>query len=210
MADFTVAQGQFLDWTLLDDTATDSPSVDSGDLTIPAGALETTLHIVVAHQDTNDASTSYVYVSVYVQAGGNDNDEDWREVCTLQAGGGQATTEALDDNSGSGQANPERIKVGATTDWDTGEGEDLFLLDAGTLADSCLVKIVGWSDADYYICAWELENAYDSSDALFDRVDFLNVPLPRGAEKALVIFTNSHGTATYAVRVDYTCVTDIE
>lgn len=209
MATLTVAQGQVLDWTLLDDTGTDDPYAGTGEVSVTAGALKWTLRIVVAHTDTNDGSTNYVTVSVMVQAGSNDNDEDWREILSQQAGGGQATAEALDANSGSGQANPEQIKVAATTDWDTGLGENLFLLDAGILADSCLVKIRGWSDADYYINAWELENAYDSADSLFDGVDFINVQLPEGTEKYLVTFHNSDGDATYAVRVDYDAVLEI-
>ena len=202
-ADYTVAQGEYLDWTLLDDTATDAPFIGTGEEIIPAGAVNTVLNIVVAHIDTNEGTT--VTVSVFVQAGGNDNDEDWRSIASLNAGSGTAVTEGLDDNTVT-----TTIPVDATTDWDTGDGEVLFLKDVGTLVDSCLVQIAGWSDGVSYTSAWAMENAYDASDELYSGVDFLNVPLPAGSEKCMVTFANNDADATYAVRVDYTSATDIE
>jgi hypothetical protein len=53
-------------------------------------------------------------------------------------------------------------------------------------------------------------NTYDASDELYDGVSQHEVELPPGAATARVTFTNTHGTATYDVRVDYTTVTDIE
>jgi len=202
MADFTKSKAQLLDWTLLDDTATDSPSVETSALALDE-ELGAILNIVVAHADTNDACTSYVYISVQGKVGSND--EDWREIARLQAGGGQATTEALDAESASGGTS---IKVAATTDWDTGQLERLFLKD-GTLVNSELVTIVGWSDADYYIAADNLTNTHAAATDLFDGVDEIPVHIPPEYDSVKVIFSNSHDTATYNVRVDYNVITEI-
>jgi len=210
VADFTKAQRELLDWTLLDDIGTDNPFATTGEETLTAGSIENVLHIVVAHRDANDAASAYVTVVVSVQSGPSDNDEDWREHVSFRTGGGQATAETLNANSGVSQANPERLEVADTTDWDTGLGETLFLLDSGTLLDSCLCKIAGWSDNDYYINAWDLERDYDNADILYDTVKEHAIQLPGGTEKCRVDFFNSDGDATYAVRVDVTEVTDIE
>jgi hypothetical protein len=206
VADYTKSQGQILDWTTLDDTASDTPFTETT-IQTKSDEIEVNLHIVVAHQDTNDAGTAPVTVSVLGRAG-SDN-EAWRLLAEFQAEAGQATAETLAANSGSGQANPERIEVADTTDWDTGEAEWLFLKDSGTLADSCLVLIKGWSDNDYYINAWDLVNAYDNADILYDKVSQFTVRVPAGVQYFNVTFHNSDGDATYAVRVDYTEVTDL-
>lgn len=202
MADFTKSKAELLDWALLDDTATDSPKVETDALALDE-ELGAILFIVVAHADVIDASTSYVYISIQGKVGSND--EDWREICRLQAGGGQATTEALDAESASGQTS---IKVAATTDWDTGQLERLFLKD-GTLINSELVTIVGWADADYYIAADNLAETHAIATALFDGVDEIPVRIPKEYDAVKVIFGNSHGTATYNVRVDYNVITEI-
>lgn len=202
MADFTKSKGQLLDWTLLDDTATDSPSVETSALALDE-ELGATLTIVVAHADTTDASTSYVYISVQGKVGSND--EDWRQIVPLQAGGGQATTEALDAESASGQT---QVKVAATTDWDTGQLERLFLKD-GTLINSELITVVGWADADYYIAADNLAYTHAAATALYDHVDEIPIHIPPGYDSVKVIFGNTHGTATYNVKVDYNLITEI-
>lgn len=207
MADFTKTQGTFLDWTALGDTVTDLPFVDSGTLTIPAGALSTTLHITVAHTDINAAATNYVYVKVYVRTGAND--EDWRLSASLQAGGGTAVLEPVADTSGAGEANPERLQVADTTDWDTGAQERIFVMDT-TLANSEVVTIVGWADNDYYVCADGMTLAHANTADALSGVDGLNILLPDGADYCKVVFTNSDDDANYAVKIDYTSVTDIE
>jgi hypothetical protein len=55
-----------------------------------------------------------------------------------------------------------------------------------------------------------LVNAYDSSDYLYDIVDEWNIEIPGETQQARVFFYNTDGDATYACRVDYELVTDIE
>jgi len=204
MADFTKSRGQLKDWTLLDDTATDTPTVDSGELDLSGGDIGCILHLVVAHADVVDAATSPVYINVMTKKGSGN--EDWGLFAQLQAGGGQAVTEALDAESASGQ---KQVKVAATTDWDTGQLERLFLLD-GTPANSELVTVMGWADADYYLVAENLSNTHAIATALFDGVDEIPVYIPPEFQTVKVLFGNSHGTATYYLRVDYELITDIE
>jgi hypothetical protein len=204
MADYTKDQGEALVWTLLDDTATDNPHVTTGDETVTAGALSWLLRIVVAHIDTNDAATSYVKVIVSTRAGADAS--RYRELVSAQAGGGQSTTEGLDDvPSGT------TIPVDATTDWDDADGGVWVLIkDVGTLANSELAFLVGWSDGVSYTQAGSVVGTFDAADELYDGVDFIDVLLPEGTDTYRVDFYNTHGTATYAVKVDYEAVLDIE
>jgi hypothetical protein len=201
MSDFTKSAGtSILDWTELDDTASDTPYAGTGVQTCPDD-IEIVLDIVVAHKDTNDGSTNYVTVNVWRRVG--TTDEDWQLFTTFQTGGGQATAETLNANSGSGVGGDEsEIHVADTTDWDTGNGETLFLLDSGTLANSCLVTIKGWSDNAHYNADHDLVNAYDNADILHDGVSQHSVLLPAS--------TVAYKVATYAVRVRESKVTDIE
>ncbi len=207
MADYTKAQGQILDWTTLDDTASNNPFAETG-IQTKASEMEVNINIVVAHQDANDAGTAPATVSVLARAGADA--EAWRLLAEFQAEAGQATAETLNAASGAGQGNPERLEVADTTDWDTGLPQWLFLKDTGTLVNSCLCLVEGWSDNDYYINAWELVNAYDNADILYDKVSQFTVRIPAGVQYFNVTFHNSDGDATYAVRVDYTEVTDLE
>jgi hypothetical protein len=205
--DYTKDEGQVLDWTLLDDTGSDDPFAETTIQTI-SSQLEYVLNVVVCHNDTNDAGSNYVRIVVVVRAG-SDN-EAWRLHESIAVSGGQATSETLAANSGASQGNPERLEVADTTDFDTGGAEWLFLKDTGPLADSALVFIRGWSDNDYYINAWDLVRDYDNADILFNGVSQFKVRLPAGSQYFNVMFNNSDGDATYAVRVDYTAVTAIE
>jgi len=202
MADFTKTKGQLLDWTLLDDTGSDVPSVETTPLALDE-ELGAILDIVVAHADATDAATSYVYISVQGKVGSND--EDWRQIIQLQAGGGQATLEAVAAESASAQTH---IEVADTTDWDTGQLERIFVKDA-TLINSELVTIVGWADNDYYLAADNLTNTHADTADLLNGVDELTVHIPKEYDSVKVIFGNSHGTATYNVRVDYNVITEI-
>ncbi|MCK5615554.1 hypothetical protein KAR91_77535 [Candidatus Pacearchaeota archaeon] len=202
MADFTKSQGQVLDWTVLDGFTSDIPFVETS-MQTKSDEIAHLLNIVVAHNDIIDTATSHVIIKVLVRAGADD--EAWRTIVELQSGGGQAVTESLNANSGASEANPERIEVASTADWDDADcGKTLFLLDAGTLADSCLVEIKGWADNDYYICAWDLERDYDNADSLFDGVSQHTILIPASAQYYNVMLWDTHGTGTYAVRVDYT------
>lgn len=203
MADFTKAKVQLKDWTLLDDTATDAPSVDAGSFSVP-DELGTILHIVVAHADTNDAAASYVTVKVLTKKG--TALEDWKAFVSQQAGGGQATKVDLDAQSASGQT---QVKVGSTADWDTGLLERLFILDTAAPTASEIVTIVGWSDNDYYTADENLSNTHENTADLLNGVDELTVSVPREFQDIKVLFGNSHGTATYYVRVDYERITEI-
>lgn len=202
MADLTKAVAELLDWTLLDDTGSDIPSASSPDLAL-AVELGTILHIVVAHADTNDASTSHVSLKVMTKKGSAN--EDWGVYAELQAGGGQATKEDLNAQSASGQTH---IEVADTTDFDTGLLERLFILDA-TPADSELVTIMGWADNDYYLADDNLTNTHENTADLLDGVDEIEVTVPPEFGNVKVLFGNSHGTATYYVRVDYERITEI-
>ncbi len=205
MADFTKAQGEILVWTLLDDTGSNAPTATTGEKSVTEGALSWWLHIVVAHNDDTDAASSYVKVIVSAMAASADNSK-YRQIASLQAGRGQATSEGLDDvPSGT------TIPVDATGDFDDADGGVWVLIkDVGTLANSELALLVGWADGVSYTAAFNVTGTFDAADEIRNGVDFIDVLLPEGTDKYRVDFYNTHGAATYAVKVDYTAVTDIE
>lgn len=207
-ADFTKTQGELLDWTVLDDTLSDNPFAESTIQTFP-DELEVILHIVVAHTDTNDASANFVTISVIGRVGADN--EGWRQLALVQAGGGQATAETLNANSGSSEVGDEdQLHVADTTDFDTGTAQWLFLKDSGTLVNSALCLVKGWVDATHYLNAWDLVGAYDNADILYDAVSVVQVRLSASIQFANITFHNSDSAANYAVRVDYTAATDIQ
>lgn len=202
MADYTKTRTQKLDWTLLDDTTSNAPSVDSGAINIP-DAIGCKLHVVVAHADTNDGSTNEVFIKVMTKKGSAG--EDWAVFAESRAGSGQATKEDLDAQSASGQT---QIKVADTTDWDTGELERLFILDA-TPINSEVVTIMGWADNDYYIADENLTNTHETTADLLDGVDERTFFVPPEYQDVKVLFGNTDGDATYYVRVDYQLITEL-
>lgn len=199
MASYVKDEGPILDWTALGDTVTDEPSAETTVIT-KATELAVDLLITVAHRDANDAASNFVTVRLMKKSGAAT--EDWKESVVTQAGGGQSTTEALDAASASGQ---KQIKVGATTDWDTGLGERLLLYNVGDSEASEVVTIDGWADADYYIANENLANSHDAGDgdALYSGVDEIKITIPAGVETSKVTFHNSDDDANYLVRVDF-------
>jgi len=204
--DFTKANVAVLDWTALGDTVSDAPFATTGvgELTTVTDDLEVVLHIDVAHVDVN-TNTTGVIVAIYVRIGSTD--EFWSLFHQYPASTTTAVTEALDAESAAAQT---QVKVAATTDWDTGKNELLFLWDNGTLADSCLVTVAGWSDADYYTADHNLVNTYAIGDDLFDDVSSVSIQLPSSVSAYKVNFYNQDDDANFAVRVNASKVTDIE
>ena len=205
MADFTIAApGQLLDWSILDDTGGD-PFLSGGIITSDSW-LGTNLMIDMAHADANDAGTNEAMVKVWTK-GGTTN-EDWHLWATYTANAGQANAQVLAANSGAGQANPDRIEVAATANFQI-PGDMYFLRDMGTLVDSCLVTNRDYVSNDYVRAVHDLVNAYDSADYLYDIVDQWTVTIPP-TKYILVTFHNKDDDATYACRIQYEAITDIE
>lgn len=200
MSDATKTGGQLLDWTLLDDTTSDVPTIDSGTLDVGAGSIDIVLNIAVAHKDANAASTNYVTIKVFTRSGATD--ETWNLHATSQAGGGTAVKEDINAQSASGQA---EIQVADTTDWDTGLGERLFILDA-TITASEIVHILSWHDNDHYNAIDNLVNTHEDTADLLDGLVEIPVNIPNGVQYVKVTFSNADDDANYAVRVDYTAI----
>jgi len=208
--DATNLQGQALDWTLLDDTGTDNPSVTTGKIDL-SDYVKTTLSLVVAHADANAAGANIVTIKIFAGFGIHDPstnpyEEELRLVGVLTAGGGTAVKE---DISGTSNADQKEITVADTTDWDTGLGERLFILDA-TPANSEIVTIAGWHDNTHYNAMSNLSNTHLNTADLLDGVTEQTFELPKGARYFKVDFFNSDDDATYYVRCDYIAVTDYE
>lgn len=199
MAAFTKNEGQISDWQVIDDTASDAPSSQSAEINNDT-ELAMGVVVTVAHKDTNDAASAYVTLRLLAKLGSND--EDWRTIRTVQAGGGQAVTEALNAESASGQ---KEIQVAATTDWDTGLNERLLLYNVGVSINSEIVTIDFWDDADHYTVIENLTNTHDAGDgdALYDGVDEIPITIPAWVKTAKIVAANSDGDATYLWRVDF-------
>lgn len=199
MAVFAKDEGQISDWQALADTVSDAPSGESAVIT-KATELEVQIVVTVGHMDANDAAANFVTLHLLVKTGANG--EDWKLWNSVQAGGGQAATEALNAESALGQ---KEIQVAATTDWDTGLGERLLLYNVGDLLDSEVVTIDFWDDADHYTVLDNLTNTHDAGDgdALYDGLDEIKITIPACAETAKVTAHNSDDDANYIWRVDF-------
>ena len=205
-ADATKAQGQLMDWTLLDDTA-GTPFVESAVLDAGEGydaAITTVLHVTMCHCSA-DAAGDYAGFKVFVRISADE--EGWREFVNLRASGGTSNVGDMDDTAASAQA---VIPLTATTNFET-PGDVFFLHDAGTMADSCLVIFGGTYDNDVSITVIDnLVNAYDASDNLYDIVDQWTISIPGECDEAKVLFYNTDADCNYACRIDYSHRTDIE
>lgn len=205
MADMTIAAPvQLLDWSILDDTGGD-PFLSGGIITSDSW-LNTNLMIDMVHADTNDTGSNEAMCKIWSK-GGIAN-EDWHLWMQLNASAGQANGQILAAASGAGQANPDRIEVAATANFQT-PGDMYFIRDMGTLVDSCLVTNRDYITNDYIRIVHDLVNAYDNADYLYDIVDQWIVSVPP-TKYILITFHNTDGDATYACRIQYEAITDIE
>jgi len=199
VAAYTKNEGQISDWQALADTVSDAPSGESAEISNTT-ELVMAVVVTVGHVDTNDAASNYVTLHLEAKLGAAL--EDWKKISSTQAGGGQATTEALNAESASGQA---EIQVAATTDWDTGLGERLLLYNVGAPTDSEVVEIDFWDDADHYTAMDNLTNTHDAGDgdALYDRLDEITIQIPAWVKTARITAHNSDDDANYLWRVDF-------
>jgi len=206
--DATKSYGQLLDWTMLDqrdDTHTeyvDSAVLDSGESA--DSALRIVLHIDMAHQDANAAGDP-AYAIIFVKSGATD--ECWHKFLTLEATGGTANAGDIDREAAAAQ---NEIGLASTTNFETG-GDTYFVLDVGDITASCLVTNTGDYDNDDDIVVMDnLVNTYDDADYLYDIVDQWSIRIPEAFQIVKVLFTNTDADATYAVRVHYNVLTDVD
>ena len=82
----------------------------------------------------------------------------------------------------------------------------LFIKDA-TLANSELIQVKSWADADYYTATRNLINTHENTADLLNGVYEAVFNLPDGVRYVNVTFTNADDDANYAVRVDYGNIT---
>lgn len=205
MADFTKVDGQLINWSVLVAAASGAAHfVETSIFEIPDD-IKITLHIDMCHKDTNDAADP-AGVSVFIRSG--TTNEDWHELCKYEATGGTALGVVLAAASGQGEANPDRIEVAATSNFQTA-GDKYFLMDAGTLGGSCIVVNKGYKTNDYIVSMDPLLNAYDTSDYIYNIVDQWNIRVPSTVKAAKVIFWNTDADATYACRARYSKDTNI-
>lgn len=201
MATITKTNGQLMDWSLLDDTAA-NPFLETNEIGSNESldsCLDCILHIDMCHYDDNEADDP-AYCEVMIKSGATD--EDWHSLITFQATGGTAGKQNLDATSGSGEANPERIYVGSTTNFET-VGDKYWLRRAADITESCIVINKYFANDDYIVAMDNLVNTYYSTDPIYNIVDQWNVRLPREVQAAKVIFYNTDSNARYACRVRY-------
>lgn len=207
MADYTKTSGQLMDWSTLDDTGgvpfLESSEIGSGENL--DGSIECILHIDAAL--TAGVAGDPAYCSILIKSG--ITDEDWHPYISFQLTGGTANFETLNQNSGAGQANPDRIEVAATADFQT-PGDKYYLRDSSNILNSCIVINKDYVLNDYIQVMDDLVNAYDGgSDWISDIVDQWNVTLPPTISAAKVIFYNTDADSNYNCKVRYTIVTEI-
>jgi len=206
-ADLTKAQGELMDWTLLDDTGSATMFLESTEFDDGEGydaSVVSRFHITMVNVGAAaDAGSCGFKIFVRV----SDTDEGWREFANHTVTGTASNVGDLDDSAAAAQA---VIPLTATTNFET-PGDVFFLKDEGTIADSCLVIFGGTYTNDVSITVIDdLVNAYDNADNLYDDVTQWNIILPGDCDEAKVLFYNGDADANYACRVDYSNTNDIE
>jgi len=204
-ADVTKSQGELLDWTLLDDTASAAMSVETGTHTY-ADTISSTLSIAMVNIGAV-ADASSVGFKIFVRYGAAD--DAWREFIDLKADVAVAVAVDVDAQAAAAQA---AIPLSATTNFDEPAriGDTFFIKDA-TLANSELVIWGGTFDNDVSITAIDnLVTTHENTADIYQVVSQWNIRLPNGCDEAKVLFYNQDADATYAVRADYANEDDIE
>lgn len=204
MPDLTKTAAQLMDWTLLDDTAA-VPSLETTELSL-ADDVGTTLHIDICNIDAS-AGTAGSCVIIWIKSG--TTDEDWHEFLRYGIPADAAGKQDCDAVSASGQPN---INITGTIGFDE-IGIVYFLLDTGTLADSCIVisADVVTGASGHVVSMDNLVNAYDAADDLLvDAVHQWNPKIPAAIKACRVTFHNVDADANYACRVRHSKSTDLE
>jgi hypothetical protein len=202
MADATIAGGVLFDWTALNDTASDTPGLATGELDLGDGIVDVTLSIITAHTDANTVGAGLdVNVEVYGRKGALG--ENYQLLGTLSEGGTTSLTAtmdaAIDADGGTGDVLP----VDATTVFDENDAAigRLFLLDA-TLLNSEMVKIIGWVDGASFKLSQLVTLDHADTGALFQATE-QQMSIPNGIRYIKVVWNNKDDDANYAVQVSY-------
>ena len=203
--DITKSQGELLDWTLLDDTASAAMTVETGTHSY-ADTISSTLNIVMVNIGAV-ADAGSVGCKVFVRYGAAD--DSWREFLDLKADVAVAVTIDVDAEAASGQA---AIPLSATTNFDEpARINDTFFIKDATLANSEMVIWGGTFDNDVSITAIDnLVTTHANTADIYQVVTQWNIKLPNGSDEAKLLFYNQDGDANYAVRADYANEDDIE
>lgn len=204
-ADVTKSQGELLDWTLLDDTASAAMSVETSVHTY-TDTISSTLSVAMVNIGAV-ADASSVGFKIFVRYGAAD--DAWREFIDLKADVAVAVTIDVDAEAAAAQA---VIPLSATTNFDEPAriGDTFFIKDA-TLANSELVTWGGTFSNDVSITVIDnLVATHANTADIYQVVSQWNIRLPNGCDEAKVLFYNQDADANYACRVDYANEDDIE
>ena len=206
-ADVTKAQGELLDWTLLDDVgASPAMTVETGTHTY-TDTLSSTLNVAMVNIGAV-ADAGSVGFKIFVRYGAAD--DVWREFIDLKADVAVAVSTVLDAESAAAQA---VVNVTATAGFDAvGQIGDTYFIKNATLANSELVIWGGvHADAATLTVIDNLVTTHAvTTSSLYAVVSQWNIRLPNGNDEAKILFYNQDADANYAVRADYANETDIE
>lgn len=200
--DATKAVAQIDNWTAIaGDTSIKSSAITLTD------DIQSVLHIDAASTSTNAVTANEnLLVFVWIKSGATD--EFWHLFVQVSHSGTTAATQALAAASGPAQANPDRVELAATANFDA-QGGVYFLKDA-TLSESEIVCGLDATSNDYLQCMTNLVRDHDTGDALFNQVSQWNIAIPGPVTAAMVTFHNRDDDATYAARIRISELTDME
>lgn len=196
MAANTKANTQVDDWTTTGTAALVEGSPADVSTTLRAGLLVTIGH--------SDANANALGALVIVQGRYGANDEDWRDLYRIRMAAGTADTTTLDAEATSPTST---IPLTATGDFQT-LGLKAIIIN-GTLGNSEVVTVSGWSAGVSIAAVDNLQNTQQNGLSIFNIVDEKLFPLPDEVSTARVLIVNEDADSSLTFRVDLAEVSSI-
>lgn len=195
LAALTITSASVTDWTAVAEAATG----ESGVVTLST-SYATTIHI----QAFLDAVDQHEGTEFVIQVSSNTaGDEDWHDYLRFVGLVGTANTEAITDN-------PLAATSTTITVADTGGGYETepmgkwIAIEDGTLADSELIWLTGFTADTSITCQDGTTNAHVQTTAMFDIALSRSFTLPIGAgSRARVLVNNGYDIDATASSLNY-------
>lgn len=158
--------------------------------TIFIDAVSTSTNAVTAGQE--------LLITIWAQSGADD--DMWHVYRQYRHSGTTAATQALAAASGPSQANPDRVELADTSNFDD-HGSVYFLKDADAIGESEIVCCLDVAANDYMQAIDALERDHDTDDSMWNIVSQTPVRLNEDFTVYRVTAHTQDDNATYAIRV---------
>jgi hypothetical protein len=173
-------------------------SWESGAISMDA-TIGKTIAIDIASTSTNAVTAGQeLLITIWAKSGADD--DMWHVYRQYKHSGATAATQVLAAASGPEQANPDRVELADTSNFDD-HGSVYFLQDADAIGESEIVCCLDVAANDYMQAIDALVRDHDTDDAMFNIVSQTPVRLNDDFTTYRVTAHTQDDNATYAIRV---------